>query len=77
MGRFVIAVSTQAGRGAAADGTAVEVFERLSTAAIERAHRSPAVQALWAEFGAACDYVPIASAAEARRIFSEFEALAT
>jgi len=60
-----------------ADGTAVEVFEWLSTAAIERAHRSPAVQALWAEFGAACDYVPIASAAEARRIFSEFEALAT
>ena len=77
MGRFVIAVSTQAGRGAAADGTAAEVFEWVSTAAIERAHRSPAVQAPWAEFGAACDCVPIASVAEARRIFSEFEALAT
>jgi quinol monooxygenase YgiN len=60
----------------AADGTVIEVFEWLSTAAIERAHSSPAVQALWAEFGAACDYVPLAGLAEAQRIFSEFEALA-
>jgi quinol monooxygenase YgiN len=60
----------------AADGTVVEVFEWLSTAAIERAHSSPAVQALWAEFGAACDYVPIASLPEAQHIFAEFEALA-
>lgn len=58
-----------------ADGTVVEVFEWLSTAAIERAHSSPAVQALWAEFGAACDYVPLAGLPEAQRIFSEFEAL--
>ena len=60
----------------AVDGTVVEVFEWLSTAAIERAHRNPAVQSLWAEFGAACDYVPIASVPEARRIFAEFKALA-
>jgi hypothetical protein len=33
------------------------------------------VQALWAEFGEACDYVPIASVPEAQHIFSEFEAL--
>lgn len=59
----------------AADGTVVEVFEWLSTAAIERAHSNPAVQALWAEFGAACDYVPVAGVAEAQQIFSEFEAL--
>jgi hypothetical protein len=59
----------------AADGTVVEVFEWLSTAAIERAHSNPAVQALWAEFGAACDYVPIAAVPEAQHIFSEFEAL--
>lgn len=59
----------------AADGTVIEVFEWLSTAAIERAHSSPAVQALWAEFGAACDYVPIAAVPEAQQIFSEFEAL--
>jgi len=60
----------------AVDGTVVEVFEWLSTAAIERAHSNPAVQALWAEFGAACEYVPIASLAEAQHIFSEFEAVA-
>lgn len=60
----------------AADGTVVEVFEWRSTAAIERAHSSPAVRALWAEFGAACDHVPVASLAEAQQIFSEFEALA-
>ena len=59
----------------AADGTIVEVFEWQSSAAIERAHSNPAVQALWAEFGAACDYVPIASVPEAQQIFSEFEAL--
>jgi hypothetical protein len=58
-----------------ADGTVVEVFEWLSTEAIEQAHSSPAVRALWAEFGAACDYVPIASLAETQRIFSAFEAL--
>lgn len=59
----------------AVDGTVVEVFEWRSTAAIERAHSNPAVQALWAEFGAACDYVPVAGVAEAQQIFSEFEAL--
>jgi quinol monooxygenase YgiN len=59
----------------AADGTVVEVFEWESTAAIERAHSNPAVQGLWAEFGEACDYVPIAGVPEARHIFSEFEAL--
>lgn len=59
----------------AADGAVIEVFEWLSTAAIERAHNDPAVQALWAEFGAACDYLPIASLPEAQHIFSEFESL--
>jgi hypothetical protein len=60
----------------AADGTLIEVFEWQSPAAIERAHANPAVQSLWAEFGEACDYVPIASVAESQRVFSEFEAVA-
>lgn len=59
----------------AADGALIEVFEWLSTAAIERAHSNPAIQALWAEFGDACDYVPVAALSEARQIFSEFEAV--
>lgn len=59
----------------AKDGTIVEVFEWLSLEAIERAHKDLAVQALWGEFGAACDYIPIGSVAEAQHVFSEFEGL--
>ena len=59
----------------AADGTVVEVFEWRSADAIQRAHGSPAVQALWAEFAAACDYVPLARLAEAQQLFAEFEPL--
>ena len=59
----------------AGDGTIVEVFEWLSSEAIERAHANATVQALWAEFGAACEYVPIGRLAESQQIFSEFESL--
>jgi hypothetical protein len=44
----------------AGDGTIVEVFEWRSAEAIHQAHINPSVQALWAEFGAACDYTPLA-----------------
>lgn len=57
----------------AVDGTIVEVFEWLSPQAIERAHGNPAVQALWAEFGAACDYTPLSQLGESRQMFAEFE----
>ncbi len=60
----------------AADGTLIEVFEWASAEAIERAHANPAVLALWAEFEAACDYVPLASLAEASQLFAEFTPLA-
>ena len=59
----------------AADGTVIEVFEWRSPEAIERAHHSPAVLALWTEFEAACEYVPVSDLAEAQHPFSEFEAL--
>jgi hypothetical protein len=59
----------------AADGTIIEVFECRSAEAIQRAHSNPAVQALWAEFGAACDYKPLASLAEAHQMFAEFDAV--
>ena len=55
------------------DGTVVEVFEWLSAEAVEKAHANPAVQELWAEFGAACDYVPLASLAESQQLFANFE----
>lgn len=57
----------------AKDGTVVEVFEWASADAIARAHQDPAVQALWAEFNAACEYVPLASLPEAAQMFAEFE----
>ena len=59
----------------AADGTIVEVFEWASVDAIAKAHANVAVGALWAEFGAVCDYVPLATLAEAGKMFAEFDAL--
>ncbi len=59
----------------ARDGTIVEVFEWASADAIARAHSNPAVGALWAEFGAVCDYVPLATLAEAGQMFAEFDAI--
>jgi quinol monooxygenase YgiN len=59
----------------AADGTIVEVFEWRSAEAIQQAHTNPAVQALWAEFGTACDYTPLARLKEAQQMFAEFDAV--
>ena len=59
----------------AGDGTLIEVFEWCSAEAIERAHRNAAVQALWAEFEAVCDYVPLAVLGEAQHPFAEFDAM--
>ena len=57
------------------DGTIVEIFEWVSSEAIERAHSNAAVEALWAEFAAACDFVPIGRLAESQQMFAEFESL--
>ena len=57
------------------DGTILEVFEWRSSKAIENAHHNPAVQALWAEFEAVCEYAPLSALAESQHPFSEFEAL--
>jgi hypothetical protein len=59
----------------AKDGTVIEVFEWRSPQAIEKAHTNREVLALWAEFEAACEYVPLSSIAEAQHMFSEFEPL--
>lgn len=61
----------------AADGTILEVFEWASPEAIDRAHSNPVVQALWAEFEGACEYVPLSLIPEASNPFSEFQAVAT
>ena len=59
----------------AGDGTIVEVFEWRSAEAVQKAHGNPAVQALWGEFGAACDYTPLAKLAETHQMFAEFDAV--
>lgn len=55
------------------DGTIIEVFEWLSSAAIAAAHDNAAVQQMWAEFAEAGEYVPISRVAEAHELFAEFE----
>ncbi len=57
----------------AGDGTILEIFEWQSAEAITQAHSNPAVQALWAKFGAACDYMPLANLAECQQMFAEFD----
>jgi len=59
----------------AADGSIVEVFEWRSDDAIEQAHSNPAVQELWEEFGAVCDFTPLADLPEAKNMFAEFDAV--
>ncbi len=57
------------------NGTIIEVFEWKSPEAIEQAHANPAILAMWAEFEAACDYVPLNQVAECGQMFAEFEPL--
>ena len=59
----------------AEDGTIVEVFEWKSAESIQQAHSNPSVQALWSDFGAACDYVPLNTLSEAQQMFAEFDAV--
>ena len=58
----------------AKDGTVVEAFE-WAAGGIERAHTNPVVMKLWERYGAACDYVPLASLAEASNMFASFTPL--
>jgi protein tyrosine phosphatase (PTP) superfamily phosphohydrolase (DUF442 family) len=56
----------------ARDGTVIEVFEWKSQRAIDEAHANAAVLAMWGEYAAVCDYVPVGSVAEAAELFSGF-----
>lgn len=55
----------------AADGTLVEVFE-WAEGAIDRAHDDPGVLAMWGQFGAVCDYLPLRDLAECADLFAQF-----
>lgn len=54
------------------DGVIVSISEWSSEEAIDRAHRTPEVLALWARFDACCGYVTLAELAEAREHFATF-----
>ena len=49
----------------AQDGTIVEVFEWVSSAAIESAHINAAVLKMWDQYTEVCDYVPVSQVPEA------------
>lgn len=55
------------------DGTIVEVSEWKSREAIEAAHRNPNVLAMWEQFFAVCDCVPLKTLPEAEEMFAGFE----
>lgn len=57
----------------AADGTFLEIFEWVSSEAVDRAHTNPLVQKLWDRFGEVCDYVALSSLAESKEMFAHFE----
>jgi hypothetical protein len=59
----------------AKDGTIIEVFEWKSSKAVDEAHTNPVVQAMWKEFGEACDYVPLAQLEETKQLFAGFTSI--
>ena len=60
--------------GLGAGGTIVEIFEWCD-GAIATAHEHPAVRAMWDEFAAVCDYIPLRTLPEAGELFAPFAAL--
>lgn len=60
----------------ATDGSLLEGFEWVSTAAAQSAHGNPAVQALWGRFAQVCSYRPLAELTEAQGLFAHFERVA-
>jgi quinol monooxygenase YgiN len=57
----------------ARDGTIIEVSEWKSKEAIDAAHKNPNVLAMWNQFFALCDCVPLTTLDEAKEMFAGFE----
>lgn len=60
----------------ARDGTILEVSEWKSEEAIEAAHKSPTVLAMWKKFSELCDCVPLKNLEETDEIFAGFDPIA-
>jgi len=61
----------------AKDGTIIEVSEWKSQQAIDDAHKNPRVLAMWNEFFAICDCVPLNTVPESAMMFAGFEPIPT
>ena len=55
------------------NGTLIEVSEWKSREAIDAAHKNPTVLAMWNEFFAVCDCVPLETLPESSEMFAGFE----
>ena len=58
------------------NGTIIEVSEWKSQEAIDAAHKNPNVLAMWNNFFAICDCIPLNTLAEAKEMFAGFEPVA-
>ena len=47
---------------------------RSHSSSVAAAHTNPAVVALWGEFAALCDCVPLSGLAQAQQMLAEFDA---
>jgi len=56
-------------------GVIVEVSEWVSDQAIDKAHETPEVLALWNRFDACCAYVKLETLAEVHEDFATFDAI--
>lgn len=56
----------------AKDGTIIEIFEWVSSEAMQSAHENKKVLAMWQQYEAVCKYVPIAKVPESSELFSGF-----
>lgn len=57
----------------AGNGTIVEVFEWVSSKAIEEAHKHPVVLEMWNKFNDCSDTVNLSDLDEAKHLYSDFE----
>ena len=61
----------------AADGAIIEISEWASPEAIERAHETPEVHALWERFEACSGFISVRELGETEGPFATFEAINT
>jgi len=59
----------------AEDGTIIEIAEWRSTEAIEKAHQSAAVMAVWDKIGSLAELTSLSTLAEAKQPFPNFKLL--